>query len=107
MQSIFSEYDRAKLIFDAPIVKNLSLQDVREPEDVGIEPIKNLHIGRGAEGTEFRINLATQSNHVYYISFDKYYLKQGETIYVEQSDDEFLDALDSKSLKAFEKVWDL
>ena len=26
---------------------------------------------------------------------------------MEQSDDEFLDSLDSKSLKAFEKVWDL
>ena len=73
------------------------------PEDSNLE----IKFGRGRDETEFRIILATQSNHVYYISFDKYYLRKNETIYVEKSDDDFLQHLQRKTVKAFEKVWDL
>ena len=95
LRTQFQQYDRAKLIFDAPIVQNLCIQDTREPEDT----LQQLHrpnrdfeakFSKRAESKEFRIILATQGNHIYYVSFDKYYLKKDETIFVEKSDDEFL-----------------
>ena len=49
--------------------------------------------GKGADYTEYRIILATQGNRVYYVHFDKYYLKKNETIFVEESDEQFLEHL--------------
>lgn len=47
-------------------------------------------IGKGKESTEYRLSLATTGNFVYYVYFDKFYLKKDESIYVDKSDDLFI-----------------
>jgi len=69
-------------------------------------------IGKGKESTEYRLSLATSGNFVYYIYFDKFYLKKDESIYVDKSDDPFIRPVLTKqshpntTIKAFDFIYD-
>ena len=89
--------------FDAPIVPNLCLienQDrVNHQQSAAavVRPQANQQsralLTRSPEQCQFTLVLATQSNHVYNVMFERFYLQKGRTIFVKSSDDAILEHL--------------
>jgi hypothetical protein len=80
LQEKFDVHSRAKLVFSDTVVQNLRLTLNRQIGPV-FQGLQNpsykyeSNIGKGKESTEYRLSLATIGNFVYYIYFDKFYLK--------------------------------
>ena len=87
LQQTFKRYGKAKIAFDAPIVANLCLIDNKdnpEKEGDGADQIgvmskqassgAKMHFSKSPDECRFTLVLATQSNLVYHVMFERYYL---------------------------------
>jgi hypothetical protein len=90
------EFSKARLVFAAPIIRNLAVSHS------GIDKESLTTFTQGKDICEFTLKLTTTSGQVYIVYFDKYYLKMDESIFVKHVD-VFQDDLQEGTLvKAFD-----
>lgn len=74
------EFSKARLVFAAPIIRNLAVSDT------GMAKESLTTFNQGADTCEFTLKLTTTSGQAYIVYFDKYFLKMDESIFVKHVD---------------------
>ena len=94
VKQTFKRFEKARIQLDAPIVPNLVLIDnsrnLGHNDAIVSKGTNGVNFYREARQCNYTIQLATQSNHIFEINFERHYFQMGATIYVSKSDSEIL-----------------